>query len=104
MEYYRQKNSSLLANIELDFPKTLLSLTTPTQTKVQSQNLDNNKVKETSNTKKLAAKATELIKITQTVCTKEGENNPSESAGNTEENKIAFISKTENKNNSLQQN
>ena len=103
MEYYRQKNSSLLANIELDFTKTLLSLTTPTQTKVQSQNLDNNKVKETSNTKKLAAKATELIKITQTVCTKEGENNP-ESAGNTEENKIVLISKTENKNNSLQQN
>ena len=28
--------SSLLSNIELDFTKTLLSLTTPTKTKVQS--------------------------------------------------------------------
>ena len=43
--------SSLLSNIELDFTKKLLSLTTPTKTKVQSQNSDNNNIKETSNKK-----------------------------------------------------
>ena len=87
-----------MSNTELDFTKTLLSLTTPAKTKVRSENSDNSNIKVTSNTKKLAKKATELIKITQTVCTKEGENNPVESAGNTEENKIALISKKENKN------
>ena len=50
-------------------------------------------MKETSNTKTLAEKKTEPIKITQTVSTKEGENNLFESPGNTDENKIALISK-----------
>ena len=40
--------SSLLSNIELDFTKTLLSLTTPIKTTVQSENSVNNN---TSNTK-----------------------------------------------------
>ena len=43
--------SSLSSNIELDFTKTLLSLTTPTNTKVQLENLDNNNIKETPNKK-----------------------------------------------------
>ena len=85
--------SYLLSNIELDFTKRLLSLTTPTKTKVQSENSDNDDMKETSNTKTLAEKKTEPIKITQTVSTKEGENNLFESPGNTDENKIALISK-----------
>ena len=50
-------------------------------------------MKETSNTKTLAEKKTEPIKITQTVSTKEGENNLFESPGNTDENKIALTSK-----------
>ena len=44
-------------------------------------------MKKTSNTKKLAEKTTGPIKITQTVCTKEGENNLLELAGNIEEKK-----------------
>ena len=67
---------SLLSNIKLDFTKMLLSLTTPTKKKVQSENWNNNNIKETSNTKKLAEKTTVPIRITETVCTKEGENNP----------------------------
>ena len=89
--------SSLLSNIELDFTKTLLLLTTPTKTKVQLENSDNNNIKETPNKKKLAEKAKKPIKITQTVCTKEGENNPFELAGNTKEKKIALISKNKKK-------
>ena len=65
----------MLSNIELDFTKT--------------------------NTKhnKLAEGLKEPIKIMQTVCAKEGENNnPVESAGNIKENKIFSVSKKENKN------
>ena len=58
----------------------------------------NNHIKETSNTQILAGKTTEQIKIKPTVSTKEGENNTFQSAGNMEENKIALISKKENKN------
>ena len=52
--------SSQLSKIELDidFTKMLLLLTTPTKTKVQSKNLDNNNIKKTSNTKKTAEKKT----------------------------------------------
>ena len=42
----------------------LLSITIPTKTKVQLENLDNNNIKETSNTKKPAEKMSEPIKIT----------------------------------------
>ena len=42
---------SLLSSIELDFTKMPLSLTTPTKTKVQSENSNNKNIKKTSNTK-----------------------------------------------------
>ena len=48
--------------------------------------------------KKPVENTAEPIRITQTVCTKEGENNQFESAGNTKQNKIALISKKENNN------
>ena len=41
--------SSLLSNIELDFTKTLLSLTTPIKTTVQSENSVNNNTPNTKN-------------------------------------------------------
>ena len=65
----------MLSNIELDFTKT------------------------NTKHKKLAEGLTEPIKIMQTVCAKEGENNnPVESAGNIKENKFFLVSKKENKN------
>ena len=80
------------------FHQNALSLTAPTKAKVPSKKLVSNNIKETSNTKIPAEKATEPIKVKPTVCTKEGENNSFQSAGNMEENKIALISKKENKN------
>ena len=87
-----------MSNIELDFIKTLFLLTTSTKAKVRSKRLVNNHIKETSNTQILAGKTTEQIKIKPTVSTKEGENNPFQSAGNMEENKIALFSKKNSKN------
>ena len=94
-----------MSNTELDFIKTLFLLTTSTKAKVRSKRLVNNHIKETSNTPILAGKTTEQIKIKPTVSTNEGENNPFQSAGNMEENKIALFSKKIAKtHNLLQQN